>query len=94
MISDDLLNYGMIPEFVGRLPVTVSVDPLDEDTLVAVLTEPKNALVKQYERLFELDGVELVFTPEALRAAAQRGDEAQDRRPRPAHDHRAACCST
>jgi ATP-dependent Clp protease ATP-binding subunit ClpX len=71
VISDDLLRYGMIPEFVGRLPVTVSVDPLDEDALVAVLTEPKNALTKQYARLFELDGVELVFTPEALRAAAQ-----------------------
>ncbi len=71
VISDDLLKYGMIPEFVGRLPVTVSVDPLDEDALVAVLTEPKNAIVKQYQRLFELDGVELVFTPEALRAAAR-----------------------
>ncbi len=71
VISDDLLNYGMIPEFVGRLPVTVSVEPLDEDALVAVLTEPKNAIVKQFKRLFELDGVELVFTPEALRAAAR-----------------------
>ena len=70
VISDDLLEYGMIPEFVGRLPVTVSVDPLDEDALVAILTEPKNAIIKQYQRLFELDGVELVFTPEALRAAA------------------------
>jgi ATP-dependent Clp protease ATP-binding subunit ClpX len=71
VISDDLLRYGMIPEFVGRLPVTVSVDPLDEDALVAVLTEPKNAIAKQFKRLFELDGVELVFTPEALRAAAR-----------------------
>ncbi len=71
VISDDLLKYGMIPEFVGRLPVTVSVDPLDEDALVAVLTEPKNAIVRQYTRLFELDGVELVFTPEALRVAAR-----------------------
>jgi len=71
VISDDLLKYGMIPEFVGRLPVTVSVDPLDEDDLVAILTEPKNAIVKQYQRLFDLDGVELVFTAEALRAAAQ-----------------------
>ena len=61
----------MIPEFVGRLPVTVSVDPLDEDALVAVLTEPKNAIIKQFDRLFELDGVELLFTPEALRAAAR-----------------------
>jgi ATP-dependent Clp protease ATP-binding subunit ClpX len=71
LISDDLLKYGMIPEFVGRLPVSVSVDPLDEDALVAVLTEPKNALVRQYARLFELDHVELAFTPEALRAAAR-----------------------
>ncbi len=71
VISDDLLKYGMIPEFVGRLPVTVSVEPLDEEALVAVLTEPKNALTKQYNRLFELDGVELSFTPEALRASAQ-----------------------
>jgi ATP-dependent Clp protease ATP-binding subunit ClpX len=71
VISDDLLKYGMIPEFVGRLPVTVSVEPLDEDALVAVLIEPKNALLKQYGRLLDLDRVELVFTPEALRAAAQ-----------------------
>ncbi len=71
VMSDDLLKYGMIPEFVGRLPVTVSVEPLDEEALVAVLTEPKNALTKQYRRLFELDGVELYFTPEALRTSAQ-----------------------
>jgi ATP-dependent Clp protease ATP-binding subunit ClpX len=71
VIADDLLKYGMIPEFVGRLPVTVNVEPLDEDALVAVLTEPKNALIRQYSRLLELDGVELVFTPEALRAAAR-----------------------
>jgi ATP-dependent Clp protease ATP-binding subunit ClpX len=71
VISDDLLRYGMIPEFVGRLPVTVSVEPLDEDALMAVLTEPKNAIARQFRRLFELDGVELIFTPEALRAAAR-----------------------
>ena len=88
VISDDLLKYGMIPEFVGRLPVTVSIEPLDEDALVAVLTAPKNAIAKQFTRLFELDNVELVITPEALRATA-RGDEAQDWRPRPAHHHRA-----
>jgi len=68
---DDLLQYGLIPEFVGRLPVVVSVDPLDEEQLIQVLTRPKNALVKQYQRLFALDGVELVFTPEALRVTAQ-----------------------
>jgi ATP-dependent Clp protease ATP-binding subunit ClpX len=70
--SDDLLKYGMIPEFVGRLPVTVNVEPLNEEALVAILTEPKNAIAKQFQRLFELDGTELVFTTEALRAAAQQ----------------------
>ncbi len=68
---DDLLAYGMIPEFVGRMPVTVSVDPLDEDALVEVLTRPKNAIVKQYQRLFAMDKVELTFTEGALRAAAR-----------------------
>jgi len=73
VISDDLLQYGLIPEFVGRLPVTVSVDPLDEDALVRILTEPKNAIVKQYQRLFAMDNVELAFTEDALRAAAREG---------------------
>ncbi len=68
---DDLLAYGMIPEFVGRMPVTVSVDPLDENALVEVLTRPKNAIVKQYQRLFAMDKVELTFTEGALRAAAR-----------------------
>jgi ATP-dependent Clp protease ATP-binding subunit ClpX len=67
---DDLLAYGMIPEFVGRLPITVSVDPLDQDTLVRILTEPRNALVKQYEHLFAMDDVELVFAEDALQTAA------------------------
>jgi len=67
---DDLMRFGMIPELVGRLPVAVSVDPLDEAALRAILTEPRNALVRQYQRLFEMDQVELVFTPEALDAAA------------------------
>jgi ATP-dependent Clp protease ATP-binding subunit ClpX len=67
---DDLMRYGMIPELVGRLPVAVSVDPLDRDALRAILTEPRNALIRQYERLFEMDQVELQFTPESLDAAA------------------------
>jgi len=67
---DDLLEYGMIPEFVGRLPITVSVDPLDQETLVRILTEPRNALVKQYQYLFAMDNVELVFTEDALQVAA------------------------
>ena len=69
--ADDLLQYGLIPEFVGRLPVVVSVDPLDEEQLIQVLTRPKNAIAKQYQRLFALDKVDLVFTPDALRATAQ-----------------------
>jgi ATP-dependent Clp protease ATP-binding subunit ClpX len=68
--SDDLMKFGLIPEFVGRLPVSVSVDPLDKAALVRILTEPRNALVKQYQRLFSLDNTELVFTPDALQAAA------------------------
>lgn len=69
--SDDLLRFGLIPEFVGRVPVMVGVDPLDEKMLVKILTEPKNAIIKQYQKLFALDKVELVFTDEALQAAAQ-----------------------
>ena len=71
IIPDDLLRYGLIPEFVGRLPVTVSVDPLDQETLVRILTEPKNAIVKQFQRLFALDDVSLEFDPEALNTAAE-----------------------
>ena len=70
VISDDLMKFGLIPEFVGRLPVSVSVDPLDKAALVRILTEPRHALVKQYQRLFSLDNVELVFTPDALQAVA------------------------
>lgn len=68
---DDLMRYGMIPEIVGRLPVAVSVDPLDLVSLRAILTEPKNALVRQYERLFDMDGVRLEFSEEALSQAAE-----------------------
>mgnify|MGYP000362655981 CR=1 FL=1 len=72
VIPEDLMHYGLIPEFVGRLAVTVTVEPLDRDALVKVLTEPRNALVKQFERLLELDGVKLEFTPEALVTAADK----------------------
>ncbi len=68
---DDLVDYGLIPEFVGRLPITVTADALDRETLRSILVEPKNALVKQFQRLFKLDGVELTFTNEALEAAAE-----------------------
>ena len=67
---DDLQKYGLIPEFVGRLPVVVSLEPLDQGSLVQILTEPKNALVRQFEQFFAMDGVELTFTPEALDAIA------------------------
>jgi ATP-dependent Clp protease ATP-binding subunit ClpX len=68
---DDLLKFGLIPEFVGRLPLVVSVDPLDRDALIRILTEPRNAIVKQFQRLFALDGVELVFTEDALITTAE-----------------------
>ena len=74
---EDLLQFGFIPEMVGRLPVTVSLDSLDKDSLVRVLTEPKNAIVKQYQQLFSMDGVELEFTPDGLEAAAERALEHQ-----------------
>jgi ATP-dependent Clp protease ATP-binding subunit ClpX len=68
---DDLMAFGLIPELVGRLPVSVSVDPLDREAMIAILTEPKNALVRQFTRMLELDGVELVFTEDALEAVAE-----------------------
>ncbi len=74
-LPQDLIKFGMIPEFVGRVPVVTALDMLDEDSLVRILTEPKNAIVKQYHKLFELDGVELEFTPEALQAVAKRSFE-------------------
>ncbi len=74
---EDLLDFGFIPEMVGRLPVTVVLEPLDKDSLVRVLTEPKNAIIKQYQQLFSMDGVSLEFTPDALDAAAERALEHQ-----------------
>ena len=69
---DDLLRFGLIPELVGRLPMVVSLESLDEDALVKILVEPKNALTKQYTKLFDLENVGLTFDPEALRAVAQK----------------------
>ena len=73
--SDDILEYGLIPELVGRLPVTCALTPLDESSLVRVLTEPKNALVKQYQSLFQMEGCGLEFTENGLRAIARRAQE-------------------
>jgi ATP-dependent Clp protease ATP-binding subunit ClpX len=72
VMPEDLLKFGMIPEFVGRLPVITSVENLDREALISILTVPKNALVKQYHRLFELDGVDLEFTEDALEAIADQ----------------------
>jgi ATP-dependent Clp protease ATP-binding subunit ClpX len=72
VMPEDLLKFGMIPEFVGRLPVITSVHNLDREALILILTEPRNALVKQYRRLFELDGVDLEFTPDSLEAVADQ----------------------
>ena len=84
-MPEDLLKFGLIPEFIGRLPVLTSVTALDRDGMVAVLTEPKNALVKQYQRLFELDGVALEFEPEAIDAIAEQAMKRNS--PRSARDH-------
>ncbi|MBX6371717.1 MAG: ATP-dependent Clp protease ATP-binding subunit ClpX [Acidothermus sp.] len=72
VMPEDLLKYGMIPEFVGRLPVITTVTNLDRDALIRILTEPKNALVRQYQKLFELDSVDLEFTDDALEAIADQ----------------------
>jgi ATP-dependent Clp protease ATP-binding subunit ClpX len=69
---EDLLKFGLIPEFIGRLPVVATLEDLDEKALVEILTKPKNALVKQYQRLFEMEGAKLAFTEDALKSVAQR----------------------
>jgi ATP-dependent Clp protease ATP-binding subunit ClpX len=68
---EDLLKFGLIPEFIGRLPVLATLHELNEDALIDILTKPKNALVKQYQKLFEMDGVKLKFTKGALSAVAK-----------------------
>jgi ATP-dependent Clp protease ATP-binding subunit ClpX len=75
METEDLLKFGLIPEFVGRLPVLATLDDLDEAALISILTEPKNALVKQYQRLFEMENTKLTFSPEALTEIAKQAIE-------------------
>ena len=70
--AEDLLHFGLIPEFIGRLPVVATLEELDEKTLITILTEPKNALVKQYQKLFAFEGVDLRFTEPALGAVARK----------------------
>ena len=77
VISDDLLKYGLIPEFVGRLPVVAALDPLDKDILMQIMTEPRNALVRQYKKLLGLDGVELHFTNGAIKSIAEQALESK-----------------
>ena len=77
VIPEDLLHFGFIPEMVGRLPVTVGLESLDKESLVRVLTEPKNSIIKQYQHLFSMDNVDLEFTEDALKAAAERALEHQ-----------------
>ncbi len=84
----DLHKFGLIPEFIGRMPVIATVSPLDVEAMVSILTEPKNALVKQYQRMFEIDGVELVFDDDAMRAIAEQALSARQRRARAEGDPR------
>ncbi len=72
VLPEDLMKFGLIPEFIGRLPVITTVSPLDREALSSILTEPRNALVKQYQRMFEIDGVELDFTDDAIDAIAEQ----------------------
>ena len=86
--TEDLIKFGMIPEFMGRLPIIVACDALDVDVLTEVLWKPKNALAKQYERLFEMEGVKLRFTEDALQGVAEEAHAPQVGRARPARDPR------
>jgi ATP-dependent Clp protease ATP-binding subunit ClpX len=70
-VPEDLIKYGLIPELVGRMPVSCALNELDEETLYQILTQPKNAITKQYKRLFEMDGAELEFEEEALRRVVE-----------------------
>ena len=73
--ANDLVKFGLIPEFIGRLPVIATLEELDEDALMQILTEPKNALIRQYQYLFSMEDVDLVFEPSALRAVAKKALE-------------------
>ena len=88
VLPEDLLEFGLIPEFIGRLPVISNVHQLRKDDLVDILTEPKNALTKQYHKFFGYDGVDLIFAKEALDAIADQALKLRDRRARPALHHR------
>ena len=71
-LPEDFIKFGMIPEFMGRVPISVSLEPLERDDMVRILLEPKNSIVRQYQKLFELDGVDLKFTDDAVKAIADK----------------------
>ena len=75
ILPQDLVKFGLIPEIVGRVPVTVALEMLDKDALMRILTEPKNAITKQYTKLFDIDGVKLTFTEDAVKAVAKKAQE-------------------
>ena len=87
-LPEDLMQYGLIPEFIGRLPVSSAVHQLSREDLITILTEPRNAIVKQFQRFFAFDSIELVFSADALEGRRRPRARARDRRPRPALDHR------
>ena len=75
VMPEDFIKFGLIPEFIGRIPVVVTLDSLDEEALIRILKEPKNSLTKQYDKLFELDGVQLEFQDEELETVARKSLE-------------------
>ena len=79
VLPQDLVKYGLIPELVGRVPVIVSLEMLDKEALIRILTEPRNAITKQYQKMLELDGVELTFDDEALEAIAETSLQEENR---------------
>ena len=87
VMPEDLLKFGLIPEFIGRLPVITTVSNLDRSALIQILSKPKNALIKQYQKMFQLDGVELLFDDDALDSIADQALGTRHRSPRPARHH-------
>ena len=96
VLPEDLVEYGLIPEFIGRLPVLSVIHQLSRDDLVTILTEPRNALVKQFQRFFQFDGIDLVFADDSLESIADRRSTARPARAACARSSRRRCstCSS
>jgi len=92
--ADDLIEFGMIPEFIGRLPVLAPLDPLDEDALMRIMTEPKNALTRQYQKLFEMEGAEISFDESALREIAKKAKQRDTGRAACGRSSRTSCSTS